>query len=1013
MIQEYFLLNDSYQDELRLLKPEFGYDGFGEVVYYRTYSRRKPRNEHESVLGQEHWTSQENWADTVIRVVNGTFTIRKDWYLKNGIKWDEDWWQEYANGFAKSMFNMYWLPPGRGLWAMGTEFVYSRGSMALNNCFSGNTKFLTPDGLIKFKDNVDQNVVVYTQDGWKDAVVKCFGQQKIQQYCFKLSKGRGKHKIKYNATRNHRWILSNGNTTDYIKIGDKVTTTSCDLINRDLDYENGFVHGLIYADGTKHTYYPKRQFIRLCGEKNKYTNNLEKHQDYLSTTSPQSFNGDNVITLISEIDFKNEPSNETSLSYKLGFLEAWISCDGHKNKNADIRLDTVNTQGINWLKEYSTILGYTIIGYSITNNDTNYGKRKNPLNRLTLRTESIEFVLESIVDFNSELENVYCIIEPETHSFMLEGGIITGNCGYTELGNTDSLSTDFEWMMDALMMGVGVGFHSIRDDLKAYKPESQYTFIIQDTRESWAHSVKLLIDAYLHVGGKFPKFDYTLIRPKGQLIKGFGGLSSGPEPLIKLHGQIVKCFDRYINTFSYDVVQLKTDIANMIGCCVVAGNVRRSAELALGSVQDKVFMDLKDYAAYPDRVSFGWMSNNTVFCQHDSDFDQLGEVAKRVPLRGEPGIANLRNFVTGRVGKKNKGLRKDKGKGLNPCAEVILENKELCNLSETSPTRCPDVETWYKACEYASFYSSTTSLLPTHSAATNEIVARNRRIGVGLIDYTGWIRNEGLFKVTRYMRRGYKIIRATNQWANGQAGVPEAVRVTVIKPGGTVPKLVGKTAGAGYPTFPFIIRRMRIADNNPIIDLLKEANIPFEEDIFDKHTLVFEFPVKQTGSKAAEFVSLWEQANNLVTLQREWSDNSVSNTLYFKPKWILFIDTYDLDEIEEWLTIYPQSTDKVNVVKSMDITGNIINLKLFNFNPNHEEDDIEPVLSSILPVIKACSLLPHSYKGVYRQMPEEGITEEEYLNRLATISPINWSEFSGSDGEDEKYCQGGLCEVPI
>src|SRR6185436_10403439 len=86
--------------------------------------------------------------------------------------------------------------------------------------------------------------------------------------------------------------------------------------------------------------------------------------------------------------------------------------------------------------------------------------------------------------------------------------------------------------------------------------------------------------------------------------------------------------------------------------------------------------------------------------------------------------------------------------------------------------------------------------------------------------------------------------------------------------------------------------------------------------------------------------------------------------------------------------------------------------RLYSFNPNHEEDDIEPVLASILPLIKACSLLPHTPNGVYKQMPEEGISEEEYLRLKSSIRPIDWSTFSGSDGEDETYCQGGACEIP-
>ena len=117
-----FELMERTQDLIRSLTPKFGYDGFGELVFYRTYSREKENG------------GQENWADCVLRVTECTFSIRKDWYRRNHIAWDEEYWQKYAARFARTMFDMWWLPPGRGLWAMGTTFVYERGSMALSNC---------------------------------------------------------------------------------------------------------------------------------------------------------------------------------------------------------------------------------------------------------------------------------------------------------------------------------------------------------------------------------------------------------------------------------------------------------------------------------------------------------------------------------------------------------------------------------------------------------------------------------------------------------------------------------------------------------------------------------------------------------------------------------------------------------------------------------------------------------------------------------------------------------------
>jgi ribonucleoside-triphosphate reductase len=733
-VKEYFALNADNLKKIHRLKPNFGYDGFGEIVFYRTYSRLK-------IDG-----SQESWHDVVIRVINGTMSIRKDWYLKNYIEWNEDYWQQYALGMAIAMFKMYWLPAGRGMWQMGTEFVYERGAMSLNNC------------------------------------------------------------------------------------------------------------------------------------------------------------------------------------------------------------------------------------------------------------------------------------------------------GFTKLGGNQTLSNDLNWLMDALMLGVGVGFEAVRDNLQIYKPQGTFDHFILDSREGWCNAWSLEIDAHTKPGCRLPIFHDDYVRKKGQPIKGFGGLSSGPEPLMHLLRETRKLFQ----TPGIDVVRLKNDLANQGGCCVVAGNVRRSAELSKGKVTDPIFLNLKDYELNPEREDWGYMSNNSVALWADTDFDMLGEVARRVVVRGEPGIMNLRNFKIGRVGKHFIG-REDKADGLNPCGEIPLEDKELCNVVETLPTRCPNVETWYKACEYAALYAQSVSLLPTHREETNRVVVRNRRIGVGIIDWTGWVHDCGMHKVTSYMRKGYDtVVRVATERAS-ESGVPAPIRFTTIKPGGTGPKLPGKTSGIGYPTFVETLRRMRVAANNPICPVLDAAGVPYEPDYFDPdNTRVYCYPTKQGPARPADQVSLWEQAMNLVTVQREWSDNAVSNTLYFKPRWklVLFRDSSDpklkgMDTEEThnkafreqfpeyvssiWANKYTElfavpeafkhEDDKDKIVVKKNKYG-VWELSVYEFDPNHEEDDIERVLSAITPLIKSCSLLPHSAKGAYRQMPEEGITPQEYETRLKAIKPINWSKFGGSDGIDERYCQGDACVIP-
>jgi ribonucleoside-triphosphate reductase len=714
-VKHRFVLDAMTVDYIHSLVPRFGYNGFGEVIFYRTYSRTKADG------------SQESWNDVVCRVTAGTYSIRKDFYLKNYIPWDEAFWQGHAYGFAKAMFEMKWIPPGRGLWAMGSDFVYERGAMALYNC------------------------------------------------------------------------------------------------------------------------------------------------------------------------------------------------------------------------------------------------------------------------------------------------------AFTELGEGENFADDVCWIMDTLMHGVGVGFTPLRDklSLRPVSNEMAHTCIIHDSREGWVDAVRRVLLSYIQ-GSRPVQFAFHLIRKAGSLIRGFGGVSSGPEPLEKLLVQIAEQCELFLK--GMDVVEFKTNISNLVGCCVVAGNVRRSAEISCGSIHDQVFMNLKDYRLNPHREAFGWMSNNSVLLDHTEDFDKLGEIAERVIHNGEPGVINRKNIKFGRIGKALD--RVDYAVGFNPCGEIPLEHREVCNLSETLPTMCDGADDWYKACEYATFYSSTVSLLPTHQPSTNRVVARNRRIGVGIIDFSGWKHVSGVHQVTKWLRNGYDVCVEANRQLNAEAGVPEAIRKTTIKPGGTTPKLAGRTSGCGHPTFHYTLRRVRVAQNAPIHPLLVEAGVPYEKDYYSANTDCFEFPILQGPAKPATDVSLWEQAMSVVLLQREWSDNAVSNTLYFRPMWRLVEIAESGRELLD-RTIGSTNVDvllgreqKVYIVTGhMKATyrlnaGKVVDTKIYEYDPAHEESDIEPVLSSIIPLVKSVSLLPHTDLGAYKQMAEEGITQDEYHRRLSAIRPIDWSKFEGSDGMDERYCTSDMCEIP-
>jgi ribonucleoside-triphosphate reductase len=238
----------------------------------------------------------------------------------------------------------------------------------------------------------------------------------------------------------------------------------------------------------------------------------------------------------------------------------------------------------------------------------------------------------------------------------------------------------FAWVMDALMLGIGVGFDTLgqEKEMLIYSPtEPPSIYKIPDTREGWVESVRLLINSFLRANQSIQEFNYDLIRPLGAPIKGFGGVASGPEPLKDLHGRI----RNVIGSRAGDILDSRAivDIINLIGTCVVAGNVRRSATLALGTAGDDIFINLKNPEVFSERNSYdpakpgwAWMSNNSIDAKVGTKYEDYVDL---ISNNGEPGFIWLdvaRNY--GRLADPADG--KDyRVMGFNPCAE-----QELCSV---------------------------------------------------------------------------------------------------------------------------------------------------------------------------------------------------------------------------------------------------------------------------------------------------------------------------------------------
>ena len=376
------------------------------------------------------------------------------------------------------------------------------------------------------------------------------------------------------------------------------------------------------------------------------------------------------------------------------------------------------------------------------------------------------------------------------------------NCAFVSTSTIrEDYSKPFCFLMDASMLGVGVGF-----DTKGAgeivvkgvdKDRDVQTFEISDTREGWVESLRLLLENYFH--GQSPiEFDYSKIRPAGLPIKGFGGVSSGPEPLKEVHQDIKKVLEK--NSGEPITVTTMVDIMNLIGKCVGAGNGRRTAEIVFGDPYDEEYLDLKNYEVNPHRDQYGWTSNNSIFAELGMDYT---EASKRIVDNGEPGFAwldNMRHYSR----MKNGGDDKDhRAMGGNPCLEQTLESYELCCLVETFPNNHDSLEDYQRTLKYAYLYAKTVTLGRTHWSETNRVMLRNRRIGCSVSGVAQFITKHGLHEFRNWLEKGYDTIQKWDNQYSDWLAVPNSIKTTSVKPSGTVSLLAGATPGLHYPESRF------------------------------------------------------------------------------------------------------------------------------------------------------------------------------------------------------------------
>jgi len=506
------------------------------------------------------------------------------------------------------------------------------------------------------------------------------------------------------------------------------------------------------------------------------------------------------------------------------------------------------------------------------------------------------------------------------------GGASLNNCGFVSTSGLLPISTwreladPFAWAMDMLMLGVGVGFDlpskPFTCDASCYGPHTIDEYVVSDSREGHVNSLRELFRQFSH-NATSPSMDYSLIRPEGAPISS-GGKAPGARPLKEMHEAIFKLLLNSSITGSRPgqrelVVSgaLVNDVFALVGRCVVSGGVRRSAEITL--ISNPTDYDLKCKDKYPEEnANYRWASNHSITLDEgfdsDIDYSAITEATNSVDELGIFWRNNAQSFS--RMGRGRPDNLDAKAIGTNPCAEQTLEHKELCCLVEVFPTRCTSEYEFQSVLKYAYLYAKTVSLVPVHDKTTNTIVARNRRIGCSLTGIQQAIAANGAGKFYSMIERGYKYLKQLDARYSTWMQIPTSIKITSVKPSGTVSKLPGVTSGMHFPPARHYWQVIRFASNSEYLPMLREAGYRLIDlDPAEPNTTAVYFGVTDnSGVRAEHEVSAWEQMEHAAKLQHYWADNQVSVTVSYKE--------HERDQIPHMLAMYADRLKSVSFFPS-------------------------------------------------------------------------------------------------
>ena len=1113
-----FILNESTCKQLKELTPNFGFNGLGELVFRRTYSR-----------------NNEDWCDVVIRVINGCMSIRKEHFFRSSLLWEDEKWQTFASDMALSLFHMEWLPPGRGLWMMGTDFTYERGSMSLNNCSATDSAedFVhsaewTMDGLMNgvgvgfttnwrgeatMPDKKDSEIFVIpdSREGWVESLIKLmcsyinsprYGKNKFPIFDYSQIRAHGEPIKGFGGTASgfdplkqmHDRIESyldafcigrlqcTSKTWKEFKSEDLEQSTSewrevevevdkpyshtrlvADVFNaigacvvagnvrRSAEISLGYVDDKDFMNLKNYEINPERSAIGWLSNNSvvlradhgykdfsyipelarrildngepgminlyniqKYGRSGKELPDEATMVNP-CFSGDTLIGLadgrncVSIKQLAEEGKDVPVYSINKETMEVSIKwgrnprITGHNQKLLRIHFGKEHAgQFVDVTPNHKCFTndGRIVEAKDLKKNDSlpMFRKGKNGKDDyIVVHSKGKRLVEHRMIKEFYETKKFYENFKEGYSGCCKTNGVVVHHKDENKQNNDPDnleITTPGEHTShhNEQYRGVGNPMYG-----RQHSQESKNLIGSKAVeRCSNPEYRKMLSDAQTPEMREKSSARMTQLKRKLdieqsnnlEIIAQESGLKTArfSETDVKIIRECENCQEEFYVIWSKrESAYCSTSCANTKAASIESR--KRGQKVTFEEKSRLNFheqaMIYKDLCEEKENVSkidwetacktknithrFNRKSDNLYIAKGWKEFKEMvdgynHQISEIEELGGDHTVYNITvdDNHTVAVVTKADDVNAQWGGVLFPnCGEIPLENFELCNLAEVFPPRCSDPQKFYKALEYATLYASTVSLLPTHRPETNAVIAKNRRIGVSISGIAQWASKSdseewgqmNYTKMITFLRKGYKIVRETNTRLAKESGVPAAVRVTTVKPSGSISLLAGATPGVHSPVSRYAIRRVRIGMTSPLVQPLIAAGVPHEKDIVSENTYVFEFVIDHGDVRPCEEVSPWEQFSVVQMMQKHYADNCVSATIYF---------------------------DK-----------------------EKDGPDVEKMLAMFIP---------HSGHG-YRQAPYEKISLEEYNRRKNEFKPIDYKRVKNNVPSGSKFCSSDNCEL--